>query len=278
MLLDASSSNRLPSGAGRSSDWVFPDPMQVFITSTAPTVARNRLNGSTVALTIGGFGGGAVNLGVSSYNTGLGPTLGAPVYQVGGDGAGAGQIVRYGAGPGAWVNIVKAKTGYGSAASNPYACTMVSAIYALVRVTPISTINCGLECTVNGGPIGTNQGIAFIPTNTNEISVATCQTTPTVVRTPVTSTAAGFDETKLNMYGFFFCSATKDAEAFVQPYINGLPAGAAYSWGAGTVLPTAITVMTAALPQIYVAQNASLYLRAVAGFNVVSGPTLLDVL
>lgn len=274
-LIDASSSNRLSSGAGRSADWVFPSPMQAFITSTAPTVALNRLNNATVALTIGGFGGGGVNLTVDSYTTGNGATLGRPVYTMGGNGIGAGQIVRFSAGPAAWASILKTKAAY-PAGLDPYACTMISCVYACIGRTP-GTTNFGLEATCNSGPIGTNQGVAFQADSTalNHVQFCTCQTTPTVVRTRVTPT--GFDETKLNRYGIFICSATKDAEAFVQPYINGLPAGPPYLWGAGTVLPTTAAVMTIAMPQLYCAQSGQLAFPT-AAFCIATGPTLLDVL
>ncbi len=264
------------SGAGRSSDWVFPSPMQCFVTGTAPTLAINRLNMATVAVTVGGFGGGGVNVVADSYNTGVGATLGAPVFSMGGNGVGAGQIVRFAAGPGAWVNIKKSKAGF-PAGQDPYGCCMISAVYAITSRVP-GTTNCGLEATFNGGPIGTNQGVAFQADSTtlNQVQFCTCQTTPTVVRTRVTP--AGFDETKLNRYGIFFQSATKDTEAFIQPYINGLPAGPPYFWGTGTVLATSAPVMTAALPQLYVAQNATLAFRGVAGLCLATGPTLQNVL
>ncbi len=268
-----------PSGSGRSDDWFMPDPLQVLSTSSNASQFRNRLNGSTVAAVVGGFGGGGVNLVTLSGDPGVGSATGAPTSSIAGNGAGVGQICRATNGPLVWMNIKKSGVGY-LAGQDDYAVTNVYAIGAYTGGAGAQTLDSGLQVTKDGGIMiaSGRGGLGFVRTGLNILQLAVIAVDLGAVTLYPIANGGTYDETKLNKQQFIFQSATALTEASVTAYLNNVPVKTLF-WGpgaTGVTVPDLSTASTGFVPQIINGANVTFQLRIPAGFHVSHGPTVAD--
>lgn len=247
-------------------------------TATNANQLRNRLNGSTLAAVVGGFGGGGATLNTLN---GTSTTWKGPASTIGGNGAGVGQIFRCTNGPFVWLTLLRTRTMVTPGADD-YAVTNVRARYAHVGRVGAQTLDSGLCVTNNGGGLitggGATVGFAFIHPSLN---VVTFNVLP-VALGAVTSfvvTPAGYDETKLNEYQIIFQSANQFNDATLGAYINGQLVKT-LSWTAATIGVTMPDPGNTVpwVPNIIVGTNTQLQLKIPAGFQLSTGPTLADTL
>ncbi len=270
----------LPNGAGRISDWVYPDPMQVFTTGIQGTTFRNRLNSGTITAVTGGYGGGGATLATVA---GAGASVtGSPAVTLVGTGSG-GQLVRATNGPSAWFSRLRTKAAF-PANSDDYSVTSVSAIVAYIGVVGSATQTGGLAVTQDGGLMGsggagTSAGFGFYRTAANVLQIGVLPVANGVLTLFPAMNGGTYNEQQLHKQQFVFTSATATSDTTVTAYLDGIPLRTFVLTAAaqGVTMPT-LGGSLPFIPVLAMTLNGVLHIKIPAGFRVSHGPSITDAL
>lgn len=267
-------------GAGRWSDWQWPDPFTVVDTTGTPTTIRNRLNNTTLAVAVGGFGGGAAGLTIQS-NTGISATVGGPLIHIGGStiGDGQGQLMRLDAGPfGVW----RVKKAPATNVLPQYNDVGVFRVYANITYDPYvsgGAIDNGLQLTSDGGLLisQAKSGFGFFRTAAGVMKVSVVPVGGGAAQTTQITTPANFDDTKEHTQEFIIMSATASSPAWFFAILDGV-VKVSFAINPGVNFPDNGGVRWAYKVLIPFIQGngagAGLGVSAICGLKIVTAPTL----
>lgn len=261
-----------PAGAGRFSDFFWPDPLLTTLSASSVATMRNRLNNTTVAVVSGNFGtGGAGSLAPANP-----VALGTGVVQLfGGAADGAGQLVRITPAPLVYGRLVK---NFVPTTNDEYGVTRIYANIAWSAAIGAGTVDSGLQVVTGATPlvVTPTQGFGINRSSAGRITLITVDSGNVLRSTNLTgpgTTLTGFDETKLHSYELQIVSATQSAEASLRVLIDGNPV-ATRSWGAGSVLPLAPVAQLGFLVQMFNISGTSI--MNVQQLRIIQAPTLQD--